>query len=77
MCVTGSSVDAARAEERNHRNNVRPETHPEYGNDWCFDGFVWRDAFAGDRICVTGAARDRVARENREHRSRTRVGSMP
>lgn len=30
----------------------------------CINGFVWREARAGDRVCVTPAVRERTQREN-------------
>ncbi len=35
-----------------------------FGPDTCAQGYVWRDAFAGDHVCVTPAIRDQSAREN-------------
>uniref|UniRef100_UPI0035AE4EEB hypothetical protein n=1 Tax=Devosia sp. TaxID=1871048 RepID=UPI0035AE4EEB len=35
-----------------------------YGPDTCAEGFVWRDAAAGDHVCVKPAGRQRAAEEN-------------
>lgn len=35
-----------------------------YGPDQCVFGFVWREAFPGDRVCVTGDRRATVATDN-------------
>jgi hypothetical protein len=35
-----------------------------YGPDTCIQGFVWREAGAGDVVCVTPAVRDSTAQEN-------------
>jgi hypothetical protein len=32
--------------------------------DACDDGYVWREAFPGDRVCVTPAVREQAARDN-------------
>ncbi len=32
----------------------------------CIDGYVWREAFDGDRVCVTPAARLQAAEDNRQ-----------
>jgi hypothetical protein len=32
--------------------------------DACADGYVWREAFAGDHVCVTPATRDQARRDN-------------
>ena len=36
------------------------------GADTCDVGFVWRDAFPGDRVCVTVETRTQAAQDNRE-----------
>src|SRR6185295_7323942 len=36
----------------------------DYGPDTCKQGYVWRDAFAGDHVCVTGATREQAAADN-------------
>ena len=41
-----------------------------YGPDTCAQGYVWRDAFAGDRICVTPASRNQAASDNAAAASR-------
>lgn len=41
-----------------------------YGPDTCAQGYVWRDAFAGDHICVTPASRNQAASDNAAAASR-------
>ncbi|MFN9973530.1 MAG: hypothetical protein ACK58T_26940, partial [Phycisphaerae bacterium] len=41
-----------------------------YGPDTCLPGFVWREAFPGDRVCVPPATRTATAEENRLGQSR-------
>ena len=36
----------------------------ESGRDTCLAGYVWREAFPGDRVCVTRASRDRARSDN-------------
>src|SRR5262249_30623528 len=38
-----------------------PTTRP---SDLCVQGFVWREAVAGDHVCVTPATRDQAAADN-------------
>lgn len=64
-------VGAASAAQVIYDNNpdVQSQRHPDppggpYGPDTCLQGFVWRDAFAGDHVCVDGATRSRSAQEN-------------
>lgn len=35
-----------------------------YGPEQCQPGFVWRDAFPGDKVCVTGDVRTQAAQDN-------------
>src|SRR5665213_1639147 len=35
-----------------------------FGADTCAQGFVWRDAFAGDHVCVSSATRSQAAADN-------------
>lgn len=35
-----------------------------YGPDTCAQGFVWRDAFAGDHVCVSPGSRNQAASDN-------------
>lgn len=35
-----------------------------YGPEQCRPGFVWREAFAGDKVCVTGEVRAQAAQDN-------------
>ena len=44
-----------------------------YGPDTCLPPFVWREAFAGDKVCVDGKRRDTVKADNAEAAKR-RVG---
>ena len=40
--------------------------------DACAEGYVWREAFAGDHVCVVKERRDLVAVENR-NAEKTRI----
>ena len=35
-----------------------------YGPHTCVQGYVWREAYAGDDVCVTGAQRSQAAAGN-------------
>lgn len=35
-----------------------------YGPEQCKPGFVWREAFAGDKVCVSGEVRTQTAQDN-------------
>lgn len=41
-----------------------------YGADQCLPGYVWREAFTGDRVCVTPEVRKQTALDNRLAASR-------
>lgn len=47
-----------------------------YGPDTCKQGFVWRDAYQGDRVCVPPATRDQAHRDN-DLAAYRRAGSGP
>jgi hypothetical protein len=60
-----------------HHGEELIEVHPydrikplAYGPDTCAQGFVWRDAFAGDHICVSLQARAQAAADNANAASR-------
>lgn len=36
----------------------------QYGEDTCKQGYVWRDAFAGDHVCVSGQTRQQAISDN-------------
>ncbi len=38
----------------------------EYGPDTCRNGYVWREAYPGDRVCVTPQQRARARADNGE-----------
>jgi hypothetical protein len=46
-----------------------------YGEDQCLPGYVWRDAFPGDRVCVPGQSRAQAASDNALDVSRKSRGS--
>jgi hypothetical protein len=52
LALTASSVITAVGAER------------PYGPDTCRQGYVWREAFAGDHVCVSPAIRTQAARDN-------------
>jgi hypothetical protein len=43
----------------------------------CVQGYVWREAFAGDRVCVTAAIRLQVAQDNKLAASRRSPNGGP
>lgn len=45
-----------------HAQPVSPDT--------CIQGYVWREAYEGDRVCVTPHMHERVAEDNRAARGR-------
>jgi hypothetical protein len=45
--------------------------------DTCLQGFVWREAFAGDHVCVDPAVRQRSAADNQLAASRRQPGGGP
>jgi hypothetical protein len=47
---------------------------PALAQDTCRQGFVWREAFAGDHVCVTPRTRDQAAQDNREADARRQPG---
>src|SRR5207237_10160316 len=47
------------------------------GPDTCRQGYVWRDAFPGDRVCVSPAIRDQAAQDNRQANARRGPGGGP
>jgi hypothetical protein len=38
---------------------------PQAANDRCIQGYVWREAVAGDHVCVTPEVREQAAMDNR------------
>ena len=48
-----------------------------YGLDTCLQGFVWRNAFRGDRVCVTPDVRNQVAADNAQAASRRSPNGGP
>jgi len=48
-----------------------------YGPYTCANGYVWRDAYAGDQVCVTPAIRTQTATENALGPSRREPGGGP
>lgn len=64
-----------RADARNKRPDLkdeakRPDRLLRHGPDTCKQGYVWREAAAGDNVCVTPSSRERVKRENASAESR-------
>jgi hypothetical protein len=45
-----------------------------YGASACAQGYVWREAFAGDYVCVTPAIRAQAARDNAQADARREPG---
>ncbi len=41
-----------------------------YGADTCVTGYVWRDAFDGDRVCVLPETREQAKSDNAAYASR-------
>jgi len=48
-----------------------------YGPDTCKQGFVWREAFAGDHVCVTSETRTAAAADNAQAATRTALAKLP
>jgi hypothetical protein len=46
----------------------------QYGPTTCKQGFVWREAFAGDFVCVVPAVRSEAAEDNAAAASRRQPG---
>lgn len=44
--------------------------HGAYGPHTCIQGYVWREAFAGDDVCVTTSQRTQAANDNAAAASR-------
>jgi hypothetical protein len=42
----------------------------DYGAATCLNGYVWREAFPGDKVCVTPATRTRTVQDNAAAASR-------
>jgi hypothetical protein len=48
-----------------------------FGADTCRQGYVWREAFAGDHVCVSPAIRDQSAQDNSQANARRARGGGP
>lgn len=54
-------------------DNVSAKTHTtqcDYGPDTCLPGYVWREAYPGDRTCVVGSTRAQAAADNAQAAAR-------
>ena len=64
-----STGDTARAQTRQppqeQITHGQPPTPAPLSSDICIQGFVWREAFPGDRVCVMPAIRAQAAEDNR------------
>jgi hypothetical protein len=62
----GSVTPAARAQAAydNSQASARSAGGGDYGQDTCNQGYVWREAFAGDHVCVTPQMRSETANDN-------------
>ena len=49
---------------------ITPSAQAQASSDACLNGFVWREAFPGDRVCVTPPTRTQAATDNRAAASR-------
>lgn len=47
----------------------------DYGPDTCLEGYVWREARAGDHVCVEPRVRDQVRRDNAQAAARRAPGT--
>ena len=47
--------------------------HCQYGSGTCLQGYVWREAFSGDKVCVTPDVRTQAASDNAAASSRVDV----
>ena len=50
-------------------------TSARAADDTCRSGYVWREAFPGDRVCVTPPRRDQAAQDNAQASARRQAGS--
>lgn len=64
-CVTPAVRAEAKAQNANAANNRKVGGGP-YGPNTCRDGYVWREAFAGDVVCVTPHEREKAKNQNAE-----------
>jgi len=48
-----------------------------YGPDTCAQGYVWREAYAGDHVCVSPRSRAQAADDNAQASSRIQPGGGP
>jgi hypothetical protein len=56
--------------------SARPRLLP-YGPDTCVNGYVWREAFAGDHVCVRPEIRSQAAYDNAQVSARIVPGGGP
>jgi hypothetical protein len=59
-CWTAATNDAFTGAGEGGVAASRIDPAGAYGPNTCIDGFVWREAFAGDVVCVTPARREAV-----------------
>lgn len=48
-----------------------------FGPDTCIQGYVWREAFPGDRVCVTSQIRSEAAEDNAQSQARRQMARGP
>jgi hypothetical protein len=63
VCVTPQTRAQAR-EDNAHAAARRSATGGEFGPDTCIEGYVWREALAGDHVCVTPETRAQTREDN-------------
>jgi hypothetical protein len=62
--VTGAGQQSAPSALNPSRTLGETEAVGQTGSSVCKQGFVWRQAYAGDELCVTPQARDQAAADN-------------
>jgi len=68
VCVTPDQRQ--RVAEDNAQAPYRVDPTGPYGPSTCIQGYVWREARAGDVVCVTPDERTQVAYDNSQAQSR-------
>ena len=61
VCVR---LDTRSAVAEQNRTRQQRWTSGAYGPQTCKEGYVWREAFSGDKVCVTPKFRDQTKQDN-------------
>ncbi len=58
--------------------DIKPAlARPLMASDACIVGYVWRDAYVGDRVCVTPETHDQAAYDNSQATNRLAINHLP